>query len=73
MRRILRREEMRFGSRVQPGGDIHARQATFRAAAASRTEEDVLQSSSRLRCPVIPLDGMLPTEENLNNILNRLR
>ena len=64
-KRIAQREALRFGGRVLPGGDLHARQEDFHRLAAERTEAYVEQSLSHLRCPMFVLDGLLPAEKNL--------
>ena len=57
--RIIQREEVRFDSRVLPGGDMYESQKRFHAFAAARTEETVDRSLSRLQCPVLEMDALL--------------
>ena len=68
-RRIVQREEARFGSRVLPGGDMYESQQRFHAFAASRTEDTVDQSLSRLRCPVTEVDASLLPQEAAQKIV----
>ncbi|MBR6571681.1 MAG: AAA family ATPase [Clostridia bacterium] len=69
--RIRQREEIRFGARVLPGGDMYESQQRFHAFAAARTEALVTESLSRLLCPVIEMDAMLPAEEITRRIIEK--
>lgn len=73
LRRIRSREEKRFGARALPGGDMYDQQEAFRELVAQRDPASVEQSAARLRCPVIPLDGTRPLEENLRVMLEKLK
>ena len=68
MERIRRREEMRFGDRVRPGGDMYEQQKEFREMVQGRDEGIVGESAGRLHCPVILLDGTKTIEENLQKM-----
>ena len=72
LRRIGAREEKRFGARVLPGGDMYEQQKAFRDMVAGRDPKAIEQTAARLHCPVYPLDGTLPVEENVARILTRL-
>ena len=72
LRRISEREEKRFGARVLPGGDMYEQQEAFRAMVAGRSPKTIEQTAARLHCPVYLLDGTLPVEENVAQILTRL-
>lgn len=72
LRRIGEREERRFGARVLPGGDMYEQQKAFREMVAGRDPKTIEQTAARLHCPVYPLDGTLPVEENVARILARL-
>ena len=69
LQRIGEREERRFGARVLPGGDMYEQQKAFREMVENRDPGTVEQTALRLRCPVYPLDGTLPVEENVARIL----
>jgi len=73
LKRIQLREEKRFGARVLPGGDMFAQQMEFRKMAANRDPKTVEESAAKLFCPIIPIDGMLPLEQKLEQILSILR
>lgn len=66
--RIRQREVRRFGSRVQPGGDMYESQQAFHAFAAARTEELVNATLGRLNCPVMEVDAALPIDEIVRQI-----
>ena len=72
LQRIGAREEKRFGARVLPGGDMYEQQKAFRDMVAGRDPKAIEQTAARLRCPVYPLDGALPVEENVARILAHL-
>jgi len=69
VRRIQAREELRFGERVLPGGDMYEQQSEFRKIAFERDPAQVKQSMERLRCPAFVLDGLRSMEENLLEML----
>lgn len=73
VRRIRQREELRFGDRVLPGGDMYDQQREFRKTALERDPAAVEQSLIRLKCPIVPVDGTLPPEKNLEMILGQLK
>ena len=73
MKRIQRREELRFGQRVLPGGDMFAQQEQFRQMAEKRDPGMSLESAKKLGCPVVVLDAELPVKENLRMIVEILR
>ena len=68
MDRIDRREVIRFGDRVQEGGDMYEQQRQFRKFVAGRSEETYRAQLQRLRCPVLELDATLPLEEVVDRI-----
>lgn len=72
LRRIGEREKKRFGARVLPGGDMYEQQKAFREMVAARDLKAIEQTAARLHCPVYPLDGTLPVEENIARILVQL-
>lgn len=72
LKRIQAREERRFGERVLPGGDMYMQQMEFRKAVKSRDSKAVEESAKGLNCPIVVLDGTLPVQENVRNILRYL-
>ena len=73
LRRVQRREEMRFGKRVLPGGDLFAQQEAFREMVKKRDPQIVEKSVAKLLCPVILLNGALPVEENVKNMVDAMQ
>lgn len=71
--RIRSREEKRFGARALPGGDMSERQEAFRELVKKRDPAMVEESAKRMSCPVITLDGTLPLEENIAEMLGYLQ
>ncbi len=72
LRRIQAREVNRFGGRVLKGGDMFAQQEAFRKVVENRDSKSVEESTRKLQCPVIVLDGTLPIAKNIENILEYL-
>ena len=54
VKRVQHREEVRFGPRVLPGGDMYEQQKHFRDLIGSRTAEGVEESAGKLRCKKSP-------------------
>ena len=73
MARLLRREQARYGDKIAPGGAMHENSTAFLAWAARYDEAGLEQRSRRtheewlacLPCPVLRLDGALPTAEQV--------
>lgn len=69
--RLRAREEARYGARVRPGGDLHTMHLEFLEWAGQYDEGRFEGRSRRLHekwlrdlpCPVLRLDGLLPTAE----------
>lgn len=80
LERLRRRERGRFGSRIEPGGDMFETHQKFLAWAAayeeggpemrSRRMHDEWQK--RLSCPLIAVDGGLPVELSVEKILSAI-
>lgn len=68
VKRIQKREEKRFGSRVLFGGDMYEQQKKFREIVADRDEKIVEETAKKFQCAVITIDGTLPVEENVQKI-----
>ena len=81
LERITQRERQRFGSRIDPGGDMYETHRAFLAWAAqydtagpeqrSRVKHD--QWQTLLPCQLLRLDGAAPLEENFQRILPLLK
>ena len=80
LRRLEARERANFGSRLDPGGDMHDDHRAFMDWAArfdtggldirSRVSLDAWQS--RMTCPVLTLDSANSVESNLARVLSAL-
>ncbi len=73
LERVRNRSFQKFGSRMLPGGDLYTREEQFFAFAQARAENLVEEWLRTIRCPVIPVDGIKPVEENIAFILAQLR
>lgn len=79
--RLREREQKRFGSRVEPGGDMYRDHIAFLQWAAAYDEGDLsIRSrlehdlwSEKLPCPRLTVDGAAPWEENAGKILAALK
>lgn len=78
--RLEARERANFGSRLDPGGDMHEEHRAFMDWAArfetggmdmrSKVSLDAWQA--RMTCPVLALDSAQPVRENLTAVLRAL-
>ena len=81
MARLLQREQQRYGSRIQPGGDMHTQHLEFmdwarsydEALAPIRSLDLHERWMQRLPCPVVRLDSRRPTEELLDEVLESVQ
>ncbi|WP_339651861.1 AAA family ATPase [Halopseudomonas pelagia] len=74
MRRLQQRESQRYGTRIQPGGDMHAQSQAFLEWAAGYEHGDIQTRSllmhetwieRHLACPLLRLDSTRETPEEL--------
>lgn len=65
MQRVWDRSYDRFGDKILPGGELYEREQQFFDLVQRRTNEDVENWVSNLRCPVIRVDGTMPVKENV--------
>lgn len=72
VKRVKQREELRFGPRVLPGGDMYEQQRRFRDRIAERDGRLVEESAGRISCKKIYLDGTKSIEENVSAVLRIL-
>ena len=72
VRRVLQREQLRFGARVMPGGDMYEQQRAFRELIARKSHRLVEESAARMPCRKIRLDGARRIDENVGIILGTL-
>ena len=69
IRRVKDRSFRKFGGRISPGGDLYEKEHRWFALVESRPNDDVTQWLEAVKCPVIRVDGTLPVEENVNDLL----
>ncbi len=72
VKRVQRREEIRFGSRVMPAGDMYEQQKEFRGIIAEKSSQSVEESADRLSCKKVKLDGTKSIPENVSIIMRTL-
>ena len=68
-RRVRERSFQRFGDRILPGGDLFEKESAWFGLTDSRPEDYVTRWLETVDCPVIRIDGILPVEENVNNLV----
>ena len=71
-RRVRERSFQRFGDRILPGGDLFEKENAWFGLTDSRPEDYVTRWLETVDCPVIRIDGTLPVEENVNNLVTVL-
>ena len=67
--RIKKREEIRFGARVLPGGDMFEQQRMFSEIASKRSEDTVTENAEIFDCPKITIDGTMTFEKEMETVL----
>lgn len=70
--RVKMREEKRWGSRVDIGGDMYEQMLSFINRVKNVTDGKVADNISRIGCEVIELDGTLPVQKNLEIIMKHI-
>ena len=71
-RRVRERSLNRFGKRILPGGDLYERETAWFSYTESRSEDYTVKWLETVNCPVIRIDGTLPSEENVRYLLSVL-
>ena len=72
IRRVKDRSFGKFGGRISPGGDLYEKEHRWFALVESRPDDDVTRWLETVKCPVIRVDGTLPAEDNVNDLLTVL-
>jgi adenylate kinase family enzyme len=80
MARLRRREHARFGTRIEPGGDMYEQSQAFLAWAASYDDGDMDIRNRRrheqwlgtLPCPIVCFEGEYTIEEQLAELMGEL-
>lgn len=73
MQRVRQRSFLKFGCRMQPGGDLYESEERFFNLVKSRKEETVEEWVRTLNCDVIRIDGTKSVEENVKSIIGQIR
>ena len=69
IRRVKERSFRKFGGRIYPGGDLYEKEHRWFSIVESRPDDDVTRWLETVKCPVIRVDGTLPAEENVNDLM----
>lgn len=72
VKRVQHREEIRFGPRVAPGGDMYEQQKEFRNIIAGKSNQMVEESANRLKCTKVKLDGTKSVNENVAIVMSTI-
>lgn len=73
LQRVRNRSFQKFGSRMQPGGDLYEQEQRFFELVESRDENTVTEWLRALGCHVIRVDGLKSVEENAEYIMGYIR
>lgn len=71
--RVRERSFKQFGDRMLSGGDLYEQEETFFDLVRNRPDNQVEEWLKSLLCPVIRIDGALPTCENVDLCVNEIR
>ena len=69
-RRIRDRSYQKFGDRILPGGDLYDKENKWFSLTDSRSEAYVTDWLATVDCPVIRIDGTLPVEKNVDDLVS---
>jgi len=72
LQRVRNRSFQKYGSRIQPGGDLCEQEEAFFQMVASRPDNFVEKYLQTVTCPVIRVDGTKPVEENVQSIIQQI-
>ena len=70
--RVRDRSYRKFGDRIRPGGDLYDRESRWFSLTDSRPDTYVTDWLETVDCPVIRIDGTLPVEQNVDNLVSVL-
>lgn len=70
--RVRDRSYQKFGDRIRPGGDLYDRESRWFSLTDSRPDTYVTDWLETVDCPVIRIDGTLPVEQNVDNLVSVL-
>lgn len=69
MQRVWDRSYNKFGDKILFGGELYEQEKKFFDMVRGRTNEDVENWVSHLKCPVIRVDGTKPVKENVELLM----
>lgn len=72
MERVRKRSFKQFGDRMLSGGDLYKQEENFFDFVRNRPDNQVEEWLKSLLCPVIRIDGTLPTCENVDLCVNEI-
>ena len=72
VKRVQHREEIRFGSRVLPGGDMYEQHREFSNRIADKRNQTVEESANKLKCVKVKLDGTKSVNENVAIVMRTI-
>ena len=70
--RVRARSAQKFGEKIRPGGELYDKEQKWFAFVDSRPEDYVLTWLETIKCPVIRVDGTLPTKDNVRYLMSVL-
>ncbi len=70
--RVRDRSYRKFGDRIRPGGDLYDRESEWFSLTDSRPDTYVTDWLKTVDCPVIRIDGTLPVEQNVDELVSVL-
>ena len=70
--RVRDRSYHKFGNRILPGGDLYDRETRWFSLTDSRPDTYVTDWLKTVDCPVIRIDGTLPAERNVDDLVSVL-
>lgn len=71
-RRVRERSFSRFGERILPGGDLYEKEEAWFSLTDSRPEDYTAKWLETVSCPVIRVDGTLPVQQNVDDLVSAL-
>lgn len=70
-KRVEKRSENRFGTRVKPGGDMYESEKNFLEFVKSRDTKSIEEWLTKLSIPILRLDGTQEISVNVDSIIEK--
>ncbi len=70
--RVRNRSFSKFGERILPGGDLYDKEEAWFSLTDSRPEDYTAQWLETVNCPVICINGTLPVQQNVDDLVSAL-